>query len=181
MQQDTTSNQTSHPGMWDGFEHAILFSSLCTLATSMSLLIHTFVDKWVPGVAAEGGTSTFSTYMNLFALFGGEELQKIIIRGYMSSLIIAVIAFSFLYLDIQRRSLFMPEMKGFRVRKFFIYLTLFSTFSILMGNLGSIFYQILSGNLTMNAMLHTFVTGIISGSIFLRYIYEVKQDRPSNV
>lgn len=136
------------------------------------MLIHTFIDKWVPGISASGSTSTFS-YLSPY----WDEFTKTLLRGYIASLIVSFPLFALFYLNIQKRTRVFPILKTFKLRKFFIYLTLYTTFSIAVGNLGLILYSIISGNYTTNALLHFLTTIAITGVIFTRFFAEVKEDR----
>jgi len=47
-----TESIASNLGMWDSFQHILMFISLYVMSTAIALLLNYFVDKWLPGVTA---------------------------------------------------------------------------------------------------------------------------------
>lgn len=157
--QSTPPQSKSH-SMWDAFEHILLFISLYVLATSLALMLHLFVDKYIPGIS----TSRLMIYSYLA-------------RGYMASLIVSYPLFSFFFLRSIKRVHNNPSIRNIHSRKVLIYFTLVVTFLIVLANIVSIIYNFLGGNVTLNFIFHFAVTVIISSIIFWYYLNEVKEDR----
>lgn len=162
-----SSSTASVYSMWDAFEHVLLFISLYTVAISIALMLHLFVDKWSPDIFRSGYGFSPS-----FASF-----QPYLLRGYMAALIVSYPIFSFLFLKIAGRTKNLPSLRNLRARKIFIYLTLIGTFIISMISIIQIVLNFLNGNITVNFLLHFFVTFGISGLIFMYYVSQVKGDR----
>ena len=158
--------KTTHYGMWVAFEHILLFISLYVMATSLALTLHTFVDKWFPGVPVDG---SFGRYIDTF--------RSTLLRGYLASLIVSTPMFSLFFLHITKRTKEEPNMRSLRARKILIYITLVGTFLFLLYSLIKIIYAFLDGNITFNFILHFLVTSGVSGIIFAYYLNEVKEDR----
>lgn len=156
--------------MWDAFEHVLLFISLYTVATSIALMLHLFVDKWSPDIIRS--EYAFSSSLASF--------QSSLLRGYMAALIVSYPIFSFLFLKIAGRTKSLPSLRNLRARKIFIYLTLVGTFIISMISIIQIVLNFLNGNITVNFLLHFFVTFGISGLIFTYYVSQVKEDRQAH-
>lgn len=155
----------THYGMWIAFEHVLLFISLYIMATSLALMLHTFVDRWVPGIPTDG-------YRNNFGSF-----QSTLIRGYLASLIVSFPLFSGFFLHITKRTKQDPSIRAIKARKTLIYITLVGTFLFLIYSIIKIVYTLLGGNITINFILHFFVTTGVSGIIFAYYLNQVKEDR----
>jgi len=153
--------------MWDVFEHILLFISLYVFATTFTLLLHTFVNKWVPPVS--------TGYTNLYSI--ANTYSSTIIRGYLSAIIVSYPLFLFLFLRITKNTLANHDLRKIRARKIMIYLTLVITFIISLINFISIVYNFLSGNVSFNFLLHFFTTFGVSSLIFLYYLNQVKEDR----
>lgn len=153
--------------MWDGFEHILMFLSLYALATAISILLHTYVDRWIPNITEYGrsrynATSYFSNYL---------------ITGSLAAIIVSFPLFAFFHIHINKKSFIHPVIRSLKVRKFFIYATLVVTFLIGMGNIIAAVYSFLTGNFTTNFLSHLSVTLAIVGTMFFYYLQEVKEDR----
>lgn len=169
IDQPTTAKQGST--MWDAFEHILLFISLYTMATAIALILHTFVDKWLPGVQAD----LYSNY------YSNSDWQSVLLRGYTAALIVSLPVFSFLFLDLVKRMNKNPHLRTIKSRRVLIYITLVITFIIMLGNVISAVFTLLGGNITVNFLLHLFVTIAVSGIIFAYYFHEVREDRKLHV
>jgi hypothetical protein len=165
---------TGAHGMWDAFEHILLFISLYFLASSVALTLHLYVDKWLPGVLNDA-TDYYSTASYLMS--SNDTLQTITLRGYLASLLVSCPLFIFFFLNITKRTLKDPTMRNIRSRKILIYITLIIAFLIMLGHVTYLVYALLSGNVDLNLLLHFFVTIFVNGIIFVYYLLQVKQDR----
>lgn len=160
--------------LWDSFEHILLFISLYIFASSVALLLHLFVDTWVPGVNQSGLSS-------LFGVSGSKNiLYSYVSRGYLASIIVSYPLFAYLFLTITKKTLNNPVLRQLDSRKKLIYLTLVGTFIIALVNVISIVFGFLSGNVNLNFILHFLVTTGISLIIFIYYLNQVKEDRHTN-
>ncbi len=149
---------------WDAFEHVLLFISLYVLATSIGLILHYFVDKWVPGVR-------LTSYVD----YG--DWQATLFRGYMAALIVSLPLFTFFFLNITSRTNANIAIRGLHARKVLIYITLVGTFIIMIASIIRVVFNMLNGNLSSNFILHLIVTLTVSGVIFIYYLNQVKEDR----
>lgn len=167
----TVNKAVSKSSMWDAFEHVLLFISLYTMATAIALILHTFVDKWLPGVQ----TDSYSyAYYN-------SDWQSSLLRGYTAALIVSLPVFSFLFLDLVKRMDKNPYLRTVTARRILIYITLVITFIIMLINVIDSVYTLLKGNITPNFFLHLIITLGVSGIIFTYYFREVREDRKLNV
>jgi hypothetical protein len=161
----TENKPVSKNGMWDAFEHIIMFISLYVLATSIVLVLQIFVDKWIPDISSY---SSYSYY---------DSLQSMLIRGYLASLIVSFPLFSFLFIQITKRTIKNPNIRNLKSRKVFIYTTLVGTFIIMLSNIIFIVYELLNGNVSFNFVLKFAITIAVSAGIFTYYILQIKEDR----
>lgn len=139
----TPPKVSSSTTMWDTFEHILLFISLYVLAISVALMLNSLIDIFSPAV----GTSAYSS---LYNSSGMDASRKMLIRGYIASLIVTYPLFSFFFLNVTRRTLANPALRNIHARKSLIYLTLIITFIILIANIIHIIFTLLNGNVTAN-------------------------------
>lgn len=166
---DNIASSHSHSiTMWDAFENILLFISLYVMATSIGIILHSFVDKWVSGPYSEFGSS-YSFY--------SEDLLK----GAVAALIVSAPLYSFFFLRIIHSTIKNPMLKQLKTRKFMQYLTLVITFILMLINVIKIVFSYLDGNLILNTLLHFLVTIGISTVIFMYYLHITKEDRRKNV
>ena len=74
--------------MWDAFQHILMFISLYVFASSVALILHYYVDKYIPGVDTSG-------YGSMMLYVGNTYLYI-----YLSSLIVSFPIWAFLFLKI---------------------------------------------------------------------------------
>ncbi len=153
-------------GMWDAFEHILLFISLYVMATSIAVILYFLVDKWSPSSLAAVSSNA---YIN--------DTAEIIVRGFLAALIVSLPLFIFFYLDITKRTLKDATMRNIRARKILIYITLVTTFLTMLGHIIGVIFSLLSGSVDLNSVLHLLVTLLINGIIFAYYLLQVKEDR----
>ena len=156
-------------GMWDAFEHILMFISLYSMAGAISLLVHLYIDKWFPGV----GTS----YGSRYSLSGNSAVNTVAIDFSIATLLVTYPLFAFFHLNLKQRTKKNPLIKFLRSRKFLIYTTLVVTFMIAIGNIIGAIFAMLSGNISNNFLLHLFATLVICGLIFAYYLLQVLEDR----
>ena len=161
----TTAKTTGGTGtMWDAFEHILLFISMYVLAFTIGATLILFIDRWVPGVP--------DVYN-----YGTDGYRLSTLRGFLAALIVSYPLFSFFFLRITKRTFDHPDIRGLKARKFLIYLTLVVAFLIVIGNVISVVYNFLNGNVTPNFFLKFVVIVSISSLIFGYYLQQVKEDR----
>lgn len=159
-------------GMWDAFEHILMFISLYGMTLALSFLIHIYIDKWFPGVSASGTRQTYDTY---------DTFRTFIINCSLATLLVNYPLFAFFHLNIKHRTFQNPVIRSLPSRKFLIYFTLVVTFLIAVGNVINAIFQLLSGNITSNFLMHLGTTLVIAGIVFVYYLLQVMEDRKNNV
>ena len=157
MAEDKVVNLPVKESLWDTFEHILLFISLYVFAIAFTLMLHQFIDGISP--AAE----------NTNAL---RYVSKYLVRGYLASLIV-----SFFFLRVKKRAQKNPDVRHLASRKRLIYFTMIVAFIIVLFNITSIIYNFLSGNVTLNFLLHFAATVGVASIIFAYLLNEIKEER----
>lgn len=152
-------------GMWVAFQYIILFISLYISATSFAGILHQIVNDKITDSLDNIGYSYAATF------------NDSLVRVYIAALIVAFPIFLVLFLILKRQVLQKPIVKSLKARKVLIYLTLVGTFLIMLGHLIMEIYGLLSGTTTTRSLAHLGVTLLVAGSIFIYFIFEVKEDR----
>lgn len=150
--------------MWDTFLHVLMFISLYVTASSFALILHQFVDRWFPGVSASGYRPA-------------DAFQSYVLNGALAGLIVSFPMYAILFLLVTRRTIAMPHIRHLSSRKTLTYMTLVGTFIIMMANVITTVFNLLSGNITLNFVLHFCVTVGISLIVFIYYLFQVNEDR----
>ncbi len=153
--------------MWDSFENILMFISLYVLSTSLTLLLHIFVDKWLPNVS-----DTSRSYYRY-----GSDFSSIQIRIYSAALLVSFPLFAFFFSDVTHRTLKFPYMKLLRSRRILTYITLTITFLVVLSNIIGLIYGLLGGNVSLNFLIKFFITIIIYGVIFAYFLIQVRGDK----
>src|SRR6266568_9213829 len=159
----------SHVGMWTGFLYILFFISLYVLAGAISGILTIWVDKTIPTVISSNDTSP----SDFFFFFLDNYDTPSIIRGYIAAIIVSLPLFVSLALVLKKQLVTQPVVRNLRSRKILIYITLIGTFLILLGNIITTCYELLSGTVTGNGLGHLGVTLLIVGAIFAYFIGEV--------
>ncbi|MEM6785668.1 MAG: DUF5671 domain-containing protein [Bacteroidota bacterium] len=98
------------------------------------------------------------------------------IRWAIAAVLVAFPTFLFMARFIGRSLAREPEKRASRVRKWLTYLTLFVTVCILVGDLVSLLYSLLSGDLTLRFVLKVGVVGVLAGGILAYYLFDLRRD-----
>lgn len=152
-----------HFGMWIGFLYIILFISLYVFATALGGVAHYAVDEYIKDSLDQ---VDYTKYIGQYLM-----------QTYLSCLIVGFPIFAFLFLIIKRQVIKNHAIKGLRVRKILIYLTLVGTFLIMIGHIIGTVYGFLGGTVTLRAAAHLGVTFLVAGTIFVYFLLDVWGDR----
>lgn len=152
-----------HFGMWIAFLYIILFISLYVFAVAFAGIAHYAVDEHI-----KDDLDTLN-----YAYYAGQYLMQ----TYLSCLIVGFPVFGFLFIFLKLQVQKNPAIKGLRVRKILIYMTLVGTFLLLMGHIIGTVYNLLGGSVTLRAVAHLGVTFFVAGSIFVYFLLDVWGDR----
>ena len=139
------------------FMYFVLFTTLYICAFNLGKLIFEFINKVFPDPAAVK-----------FSLSS--------VRWSVSSLIVAFPVFLGLSHLTNRALRLDPNKRNSKIRQHLIYLTLFIAAAIIFGDFIVIVYSFLSGELAVRFVLKALTIGLISGTIFGYYLWDIRSE-----
>ncbi|MGE0594411.1 MAG: DUF5671 domain-containing protein [Vicinamibacterales bacterium] len=148
----------------DAFFYLLLFSTLFIVAFNFGSLVFDLIDRLVPDPAS-----------------GPARADASGLRWSVSSLIVALPVYLSLTRYVQRGLRLDPVKRASAVRRWLTYLTLFIAAGVLLGDLMSLVYRVLGGELTTRFVLKTLTVGGIAGVVFGHYLSDLRQDETEGV
>ena len=97
-------------------------------------------------------------------------------RWAIASLIVAVPVFLYLSRLTSRQVRLDPAERGSKERRLLTYLTMFVAGAVLTGDVITLIYNALGGELTVRFVLKGLTVGGIAGGVFGYYLWDVKAD-----
>jgi hypothetical protein len=145
----------------EAFMYLLLFLTLYITAFSFGTLVFQFINRWLPDLAQNPYIydSTSGT-----------------IRMSTSAIIIAFPVFLWMSWLLGKIISKNPEKRSSGVRKWLTYITLFIAADIIIGDLISLVYNLLGGELTLRFVLKVLTVGSIAGAIFGYYLPDIRKD-----
>ena len=144
----------------EAFMYLLLFSTMYVVAFQFGSLLFDFINQAFPDPAA-GDL---------------ERFQRDSIRFSVSSLIVALPVFLYMSRLTNRETALDPTKRTSPVRRWLTYLTLFSAACVLIGDVTTLIYSLLGGELTTRFVLKVLVVGVIAGTIFWFYVSDLRVD-----
>lgn len=149
----------------DVFLHLLMTSALYTSAGSFLVLIFQYINILLPDLLLEqGGRYALTSYYQS-------------IRWALASLVVVfpvyVLTSWFLNKDYSRN----PSKRNLRIRKWLLYFTLFAAALIVIGDLVTLVYNFLQGELTLRFILKVLAVGFVSGSVFGYYFVDIRKHK----
>ena len=145
----------------EAFSYLLLFTTLYLSAYYFGCLLFEFVNLKFPDVAANG-----------YAWRSPMES----IRWSASSVVVAFPIFLFLSRGIYRELARNPIKRLSAIRRWLTYLTLFVTAGFLIGDLTTLVYNALGGELTIRFCFKVAIVGAIAGTIFGFYLRDLRSE-----
>ena len=146
----------------EAFIYLVLFGPLYTSAYYLGRLIFDIINLTFPDAAQEG--TSYATYIR-------ESM-----RWSISSLIVAFPVFLYLSWSTDREVARDPVKRASKVRRWLTYLTLFASACALIGDVTTLVYNALGGELTIRFVLKVVTVGFIAGTAFVYYLRDLRQD-----
>lgn len=144
----------------DAFLYLVLFSLLYFLCYHLGSLLFDLVNAALPDPADYGMRYRFFEST----------------RFSTSALLITFPLFAWMAHLLGRETERAPIKRFSPVRRWLTYLTLFFTTGMLVGDLTSLVYNVLGGELTLRFVLKVLVVALISGSVFAYYLWDLRRD-----
>lgn len=143
----------------EAFLYLLQFSTLYTVAYNLGSLLFQFVNRALPDPAD-----------------GPYPFTGAAIRWSVSALIVAFPVFMFVSSVNARAVRANPAIRGSAVRRWLTYVTLFGAACTLIGDVMSLVYSALGGELTTRFVLKVVIVGAIAGAIFWYYLSDLRTD-----
>jgi len=142
----------------DAFVYLVLFSTLYIVAFNVGSVLFSFIDAWIPdpGFDPPAGYLARATRWNVSALIAAAPVFL-----FVSTLTGR---------DIRRD----PMTRASKVRRWLTYLTLFVAAGLLIGDVTTLVYNVLGGELTLRFVSKAAVVAAIAGAVFLYYTADVR-------
>jgi hypothetical protein len=144
----------------EAFTYLLLFSTMYVVAFQFGSLLFDFINQAFPDPAA----SQF------------ERFQRESMRFSVSSLIVALPVFLYMSRLTNRETTLDPTRRMSPVRRWLTYLTLFIAAGVLIGDVTTLIYSLLGGELTTRFVLKVLVVAAIAGTIFWYYVSDLRVD-----
>lgn len=147
-----------HISAQEAFLYLVLFTTLYIAAYALGSLIFDFIEQAFPDA--------------LERAYGTERS----IRWSMASLVVALPIYLFTAYRVRRLLLDDPTKAGSPTRKWLTYIALFIAVSFLVGDLVTLVFGALGGELTLRFLLKVATVAVIAGAIFGYYLFDLKRD-----
>jgi len=146
----------------DVFMHLLAIVTLYTSAISFLVLVFQYVNVLLPDPLSPDG------FYNLSSAYSK-------IRWSISSLIIVFPVYIFTTWHLNKSYSATPSKSNLRIRKWLIYFTLFAAALIIIGDLVTLVYNFLGGELTLRFILKVLSVFFVTISVFVYYFWELKK------
>ena len=143
----------------EAFLYLLLFSTLYISAFNLGSLLFQFINQAFPDPAAPALAA---------------EAVRVVIRWSISFLVVAFPVFLSVARLTGRETRLDPSKRASKVRRWLTYLTLFVAAGVLIGDVTSLVYSLLSGELTVRFILKVLTIGAIAGTIFGYYLWYLR-------
>ncbi|MBT7884845.1 MAG: hypothetical protein HN641_13540 [Candidatus Marinimicrobia bacterium] len=144
----------------EAFIYLLLFTTLIITAISVGNLLFEYINKGFPDLARSGISHRSDSSIRM-------------------SLALTVISFPiyiFFTYYINRRIKSDRSNRNSKIRKWLTYITLFIAAGFVIGDLTTIVYKFLGGEMTLRFILKFLSVGGIAGTIFSYYIWDLNKD-----
>src|SRR3989338_1433101 len=156
-------NNIKKPGPKDVFGYLVFFIGLYVSVIFFGALLFFLIDYYFPDVlhydyARQAELSLkwpLAILVIIFPLY-------VWLTGYLRS-------------DLERNH----EKKELRVRKWLLYFTLFVTSMVIIGDLVTLIYRFLNGDLTIQFVLKVLAVLLIAAAVFAYYVWNIRKDTPA--
>jgi hypothetical protein len=146
----------------EAFMYLVLFGTLYTSAYYLGSLIFDMINLVFPDPSQE--REVYASYIRQG------------MRWSISSLIVAFPVFLYLSWLTEREVGRDPMKRASKVRRWLTYLTLFAAACALIGDVTTLVYNVLGGELTVRFLLKIVTVALIAGTAFVYYLRDLRKD-----
>jgi hypothetical protein len=147
----------------DAFLYLVLFTMLYVAAGHLSRLAFLLIEQAFPDPAAPAWAQQ-------------ADYVKSAMRWAIAGLVVSLPVFLYMSAVTRREVRRDPLKRNSSVRRWLTYLTLFVGATIIVCDVITLVYYVLGGELTVRFVLKALTVGVITGSIFGYYLWDVKGD-----
>ena len=147
----------------EAFLYLVMFCTLYVSAFQLGSLLFQVIDR---------------TFPDEIASRQAEEYARSAMRWSVSGLIVAFPVFVFMSSLIAREVARDPVKRSSTIRKRLTFVTLFIAALVLIGDVTTVVYNALGGELTTRFLLKVLTVAVIAGTTFGYYLWDVRQDDP---
>jgi hypothetical protein len=144
----------------DAFIYLVIFATLAITAIHFGSLLFELIDKALPDALDEPH----------------EGYSVNAVRQAIAALVVAFPIYVFLSYRVNAAIRRDPTKRSSRIRKWLTYLTLFIASAVLVGDLSTVIYSLLAGELTTRFILKALTVVLIAGAIFGYYLWDLRDD-----
>jgi hypothetical protein len=144
----------------EAFLYLVLFATLYLSAYHLGSLLFDFINRAFPDAVDPGSARHVAQSM----------------RWSVASLVIAFPVFLFVARHLGKDVARNPIKRLSAVRRWLTYLTLFVAATVLIGDLITLVYNLLGGELSVRFVLKVLVVGLIAGAIFGYYLRDLRRE-----
>ena len=145
----------------DAFMYLLMFTTLYVSAFSLGNLVFQFINQAFPDPAVASSAA---------------EATRQAIRWSVSYLVVAFPVFVGVSRLIGRDLAADPSKRASKVRRWLTYLTLFVAAAVLIGDVTTLVYNLLGGELTVRFLLKVLTVGSLAGTAFWYYLSDLRTD-----
>ena len=150
--------------MWSTFQNILTFISLAFFAGSLHALWDIFVNQWI--------LTTENVYSRL--------INSYLLNYSIATLVVSAPIFILLFINTNKKYIQQPELKKSRSKKTINYVILIITFIVLIVRTVNAITTALNNSFSVNFGFHLLITFVISGIIFVYYLYEVRIEKQTS-
>lgn len=143
----------------EAFMYLVLFLCLYISAFSFGSLLFHFINRWIP---------------DAIRYYESGDLSAV--RMSVASLIVAFPVYLWLSSLLAAAIKKDADRKGSKVRKWLTYITLFIAAGVIIGDLITLLFNLLGGELTARFTLKVLTVLLIAGLIFGYYLWDLRQE-----
>jgi hypothetical protein len=144
----------------EAFLYLLLFTTLYLSCYHLGSLLFDLINRWIPDATETGRAQWIENS----------------IRWSVSYLIVSFPAFAFLASYIGKEVASQPVKRLSPVRRWLTYLTLFIAAAALIGDLTTLVYNVLAGELTTRILLKVLIVILIAGTVFIHYLTDLRKE-----
>jgi len=130
-------------------------------------LVFSYINIWMPDAVSE----------NYYTLLAARSS----VRWAIASLIVVFPVYIWATWFLNKGYAAIPEKREMKIRKWLLYFTIFLAGIIIIGDLVTLIYNLLQGELTVRFLLKIFAVLAIAGGIFGYYILDIKNKAPHKI